>query len=1457
MASNLGPGVSRVLDPNGREFLEVILQQGKPPMDAEFNLLQELATGISRRAILRDVPSGWLGNETNSMAEYVTNPTWSNWFRFGTQRTGEKQAVMWAAVNGWLVPVTGTRTGSPPGTPNDTDTWNLISLDPPPANSGDFRTDFVFLEVWQARVAPNPSTTNKPTSSTLWKYGNVENGCSFLPDDLVDPALGFETSQRVQLQYRIRVVRGILGLSTYADGFDPSVVKAKGAYDPSNPETATSYTFQNMRQDLNDAGLWRAGDGTANNLGTVDGYVYAIPLCAVFRRNGVVWTGEPSPNLNGGFNRNPTAIDRTGVKTFSTIPTLASAMSSTATSLTLVSASNLPLSSTPATPVYIQIGNEVMTYTSITGTNINGLSRGIAVAGTVAESHAAGDTIKVISSRPDELYSDQVVVTDILDLRHLVNSNGFNYQALLRSNFDKLLKGELRANWKRSGGNTQGTFVAYQDKISVSSAALGVTRLDGPDNIRMVFSDAITVQPVELVVAPNTNTAPADVAAPWGLTLEAFRLTAPQASPEWVAGDVLSVPVNQLKSGLPAADADQVRWCSEGDWQVEIRIDGYNQPLDPSTFSVSPSPLDSADDLLITLNANFPTTTNQLYIKLYVLYGAGRGVSRRPDAVHSLDLLSPSNTVLHTLAEFPANNYRMQTGHAVFWSKFYELPPVTSELPLPLTAETYIDNGSKTVILQPFRSIDWPDQFRTIDGTGANLRPALFYTNNGDTSGLILQDVNTNFSMIGAVVGDAVLLEGVAPGRYIIQAITTTTNMNDTLTLDRPVPTDTGVVYSLYHAQGLMPLYKRDGTTVKWTTTDPLGLFSGTTDPTTSSKNLYVSFPAHLAPAAGAFHCPIIPADTVEFNEGLNFTFNSLKGTPPPAFSDSNYIPYSNGTLSYALFSTLDLNPPGTNPAPYNGSLVFGGNKYAGIRKFTDPRNLNRQGLQLPPFYGIARLFGVYEANDYKTNGSPYDPTTREKTSLPGKATNLLKQGCEGPSFWIETDDDGDASFILSAEAIDIKRSPNPITSLATGQFVIEANIFGFDRDAFSVDLMGNRECRIVLCRATASTSMRQQAVNATRANNLNAIIAGPVTVLPGPLPVSDTVLVNYSRTPYGGDAWGTQTNNIDLSHNLGPIQSGVAYQVASNSLDQDNLTRPNQKPFEILASLTFSTTAGTGRIGGMAIPDVPMGDAGYEDIGGGVYPPSNPLADRPNFFLGGLAGEPQGSWYLSKYNGCTERLPLGALRRDKDFRAVSFTPVPGHTHLSGTSSQGAFAGFVPPPSAPLNGPKSLVEVADGTTEVGTIMVQVDGEQANYALLNNFRTFRGGSGFVANGSNAGGYFGPGFTGVVNQYNDVTNVLSGAAYLVRNYPTNKGPTEISAGSELMMVVVTQFQPSFGPAGPPLGKPLMVQLSTSGLGEGNAALDYYRIEGHPLVNDNTRVNIDPSTIPLARNILPQNP
>ena len=479
MSNDYGEGVSRVLDPTFTQFLSVIWQAGLPPLDSEFNLSGDLAALLSQQQVLRGTSSGWLGDDTNPSKVYATDPTWSNWFQFGRQRATDKQSIMWANVNGWLVPVSGTQTGNPPGSPDNLDTFNRILLDPSPNSAGDARCDFIFLEVWRARIAPYPSTLNKPNASALYKLGNVEGGFSYLPDDLMDPAIGEETTERVQLQSRIRVVKGLINLSTNPDGFDQTVVKSQAAQ--ATPPSVGGYAFTNMREELGDPGLWRSGDGNpGNSLGTVDGYCYAIPIAAVFRRNSILWTSDPSPNLNGGFNRNPTAVDRTGTLTFSTVPTLAADLSASATSLTLVSATNIPLPASSSTPIYIQIGDEILTYQgtpAISGTTVSGLARGI--SGTVAEVHKAGATIRVLSSRPDGLFSDQVASTDILDLRHVVKP-AWDYDSLLRSNLDRLLKGQLRATWKNDGcmrilRKTNSTLSLNFTMFSVQSTICAVT----------------------------------------------------------------------------------------------------------------------------------------------------------------------------------------------------------------------------------------------------------------------------------------------------------------------------------------------------------------------------------------------------------------------------------------------------------------------------------------------------------------------------------------------------------------------------------------------------------------------------------------------------------------------------------------------------------------------------------------------------------------------------------------------------------------------------------------------------------------------------------------------------------------------------------------------------------------------------------------------------------------------
>jgi hypothetical protein len=1437
MTDNLGPGVSRVLQSDGTQYIETIWQQGKPPCDSDLNLLQTLASDATRIAVLRGMPSGFLGNETNSSAAFLTNSTWSNWFKFGPQRTGEQQAIMWANVNGWVVPVTGTRTGTPPGSPNDVDTTNIIALDPPPANSGDNRIDFVFLEVWKARIQPNPSTTNKPAASAIFKYGNVEGGYSFLPDDLIDPALGFETNQRVQVQYRLRVVKGLIGLSNSPDGFDQTSVKAQGA-----AITPTSFAFTNMRQALGDPGLWRAGDGTQNALGTVDGYSYAIPLAAVFRRNSIVWNGNPSQNLNGGFNRNPTAIDRTGIKTFSTVPTLAGNITALATTATLVSATNLPLPASPATPVTIQIGDEIMTYASITGTTLNTLNRG--QNGTVAEAHKAGTVVRVISGRPDGLFSDQIAATDIYDLRHLVNVNGAEYETLLKGSLDKLLRGQLRANWKRSGAGPQGTFVHYQDAIQAAAVALGVTQLDAPDNIRMVFSDTATVQPIECIAAPSAGPAgpaPVNINVNWSLQLT-VQTTNQTVGNQFNTGDNIVIPVNQIKTGLQAGATDQVRWLNDSvSGAVQLRLDGETGDLDPSMYTVTPAVPGPNDDLTITFTSNFPTQDNSvvtsprlLHIRVHAVYGPGRGLSRRPDSLHNVTFVNPSSDLLIQQSGIPLSNKSARVAWAPLWSKYRSTP--FNNL-LPVTSEIYADLGSKSVIITPFRRVDFvaPQGSLTIDGNAANPNPTpkAGSATSGTTSSANSNVLNVPSTGTSAIGDTLIIASGPGTGRYTI----TNVLANVSITVDRPVRAkgSVAVTFTVHSAQGLMPINKKDGT-AKWGTTDPLGLFAsqGSLDPVT--KNFYVSLPRHLMPGWGEIRVPILTIDTISFGRGINFLCRDLGGAITT--DQSNYIAYfGNGSSNeYSVFSQVNN---AQVPLAYNTSGPGTGGSWAGMRFFTDTRGYGRKGLELPPFYGVARIFGVYQASDYIVNGSPFN-TNRTIGGL-GTAVNLLRQAMtqqDGPTIWIEIDDDGDSTFILNANAIDIAKAPTPILNFAAGTYVIEAAIFGFDRGSFDTA----SEFRLVLTRPL-NTNAWIPPSNVSRSANTNIRVDAPTCVIPGPAEQATQILVNYSRTPYQGDAWGSQTTYSDIPYTPGPTTSQNAFQIVSTHLDQSALTRPNQKVLEVLASTSFTTDLGTGRYSADAVTNpLDFKDVAYEDPA--VYPPTSNVDPRPKALPGNFVTADLTN-IGTEYLGCTERLPMGALFRDKDFRGQSFTYLPMPLVYSDTAGNG--------PSTSLGRMKQIEQqevpldtASSGVGSPGDALVHVDGEQTptNYAQLTNFRVYRGGSVFTANGSHPGGSVVLQNQPSIAQTNHV-NVLQGRAMLVRNTVTSVGANEVSAGDELMLLIITTAQ---RPA-PSVTSPGTVRIGTNGDGEGYSAADLYRIDGHPIVRNNVRMLIDPATILLA--------
>lgn len=282
------PTSSGYLNPDNRSFETVVLQAGKALLDKEINLLEDISSSANQAALKRMMPSGWLADDfmstSSSTSGIFTAVSTSNGLRV-------PQGLR-AHVNGWLLTIRDT------GTAGNND----LTLPAPPLGAGTKRTDLVVLEVWRRLISASPSTVGKSATGRIWQNGNVKTSptddltLNFV-DDLLDTNIASETTKRVQIQYRLRVVSGV-DIFSYPCGLDdPSIVAYTVPASAGAPDgTSTSYTYANQEAN-GDAGLWIAGDGNpANTLGTVDGYMYAIPLMAVFRRNSTSFNKNTNQN---------------------------------------------------------------------------------------------------------------------------------------------------------------------------------------------------------------------------------------------------------------------------------------------------------------------------------------------------------------------------------------------------------------------------------------------------------------------------------------------------------------------------------------------------------------------------------------------------------------------------------------------------------------------------------------------------------------------------------------------------------------------------------------------------------------------------------------------------------------------------------------------------------------------------------------------------------------------------------------------------------------------------------------------------------------------------------------------------------------------------------------------------------------------------------------------------------
>ena len=277
-----GTGVSQVLETEDRAWETIVFKSGKPVQDWEQNLQADIRNNIARRETTQTLRSGFLNGialealVSPNLTDVTFIPPGSGFpdeFRMSPvmAHVGDVGFIQIAALNS----VGGST--------------NRIILPPAPAGIA-VEHNFVFLEVWRQLIEAAPSTTGKSPLGRIFGWGNtsiVDAGADAAlnhTDDLIDPILGAETTKRVQIQYRLRVVDDVDLTTYYAPLNDPAILGQGGMGAP-----VGGYPFA---RSLDDPGLWIAGTGSTADqaaLGTVDGFVYAIPMFMVTRRNQTAW----------------------------------------------------------------------------------------------------------------------------------------------------------------------------------------------------------------------------------------------------------------------------------------------------------------------------------------------------------------------------------------------------------------------------------------------------------------------------------------------------------------------------------------------------------------------------------------------------------------------------------------------------------------------------------------------------------------------------------------------------------------------------------------------------------------------------------------------------------------------------------------------------------------------------------------------------------------------------------------------------------------------------------------------------------------------------------------------------------------------------------------------------------------------------------------------------------------
>jgi hypothetical protein len=665
-----------------------------------------------------------------------------------------------------------------------------------------------------------------------------------------------------------------------------------------------------------------------------------------------------------------------------------------------------------------------------------------------------------------------------------------------------------------------------------------------------------------------------------------------------------------------------------------------------------------------------------------------------------------------------------------------------------------------------------------------------------------------------------------------------------------------------YSVQGCMPTLDVAGVSTVHPVVDPLNLFYK------GNESRYFEIPFEYLPKPGLHHTPIVPVSNSVYSSGINFLVKANAGP------NSDTSDYNISVVSYPTSAGFYVVTPkvGETYGTSSGSLSVFGLKYSNTSLTSASGGVFR-GIKFPPFMGPARITGVYLRNGTSVLpvSSPFS-TDRNYVGGLGTDTNLLHDSFDGPTFLLDVDSNGDLYFVLNADALDLSKAPSG-TTFDNADFLVECVLFGYDRGFLQTN---GRLLVTKLNGGSVPISVNEFVTSAT----------GVGLVVPAPLTSGATnneVTIYYSRSPYQGDVFGTQSAYSDDLYRRGPLTIGEANSLHQNPIGPvQSLSLPNKTGYEVLSATSFVTSLGTGRLSGTSpLPllsevDAPrnpvdyagtqvdvqrkfsLGRVGFEDWATVKFPVADSsFVARPPIALHGLSELYDHNTH-PEFSGCITRLPIGSFFRDKDFVGKTLYQIRSSSQVGsiplGTLSMVPFEASMAKPAegqSTWEGTEFVCGNASGTSGSGLEkIIRVDGS-SSVSDVTVFKTTRGGAAYSATGPWPGGVISSRFP-KARPNSEVGSVLVGTAFLVRSLPETVSGNEVHHGNELQMMVVTQAIPSYF-------RDTDITHSANGANEGYTAVDRFRILGRPLEKRRGTVNTSlvPTSKPLFQNKIFNNP